>query len=510
MDSILIFPPGPSVAGSQLQLGTYLMWDPGADYGAAGLIQSIESTNALRDGGVFAYRSVGPRKMSFPLLLRDVPGQTLLQTETLLREWTAANAKVAIQPETVPSGQAVFFDVIDGRWEPAYDGFYNRAGRRKGTLYLDTQPWGYWPTEILLASAASIGYLGQMPVSGASVLGDAPPLAHISIAPTVASNYLATYGTGVIYQPDMLGVSLSARPSFTPLMQAAQWKAPTLSGVGILIVPSLAGDKYAPASQALLLTQASAANTLGWQQLAWTASVVPSALEPAYRGRYRAFAALKVAPSGQTGQFILDVAGGPASVGPALASSNQLATVMTDPLYSASPGYGFYDMGELTLPLAGSGVQQPLRLRLWGNLSNQLSAQTWFGGVYLLPVDGAAGILTRGMIVPTNSMSNTLLHMTPTQAAVEFNPNANEGVYLTPQFYSAAAGPAPPYMDGRPYYRGVPLRLGASTSQLLLVTGDRTMGNVAASGITAAQANLEYAQVSVSYRPAFQFLSGGI
>ena len=61
MDSILIFPPGPSVAGSQLQIGTYLMYDPGADYGAKGLIQSIESQNALHDGGVFAYRNVGPR-----------------------------------------------------------------------------------------------------------------------------------------------------------------------------------------------------------------------------------------------------------------------------------------------------------------------------------------------------------------------------------------------------------------------------------------------------------------
>src|SRR5262252_5872339 len=220
MDSVLIFPPGPSVAGSQLQIGTYLMWDPGADYGAQGLIQSIESMNALRDGGVFAFRDTNLRKMSFPLLLRDVPGQTLLQTESLLRNWTTAGAKVAVQTETTPSGQAVFFDVADGRWEPDYDGFENRAGRRRGTLFLVTQPWGYWPTEMLLASAASIGNFGQMAVNGASVIGDVNPLAHIAVAPTVASNYanasLANFSpTNIQWEPDMIAVSLGARPSFT-------------------------------------------------------------------------------------------------------------------------------------------------------------------------------------------------------------------------------------------------------------------------------------------------------
>jgi hypothetical protein len=457
--------------------------------------------------------------MSFPLLLRDVPNQTLLQTESLLRNWTTPGARVAVQTETTPSGQAVFFDVLDGRWEPAYDGFENRAGRRRGTLFLDTQPWGYWPTEMLLASAASIGFNGQLTVSGASVIGDIPPLAHIAIAPTVASFYASGGGTALAgaWMPDMLAVSLSARPSFTPLIPPAAFSAP--SPVGLGFTPTLIADKYAPASQAWSFVARGDANPFGWYNLAFSSSAISSALEPAYRGRFRVFGFARLTvPEATAPWYLLADSERSVGTGPyiAMASANQLATAYgvlpaANTNITASPAYSILDLGELTLPAAASGVPGGDRLRLWGRVPSVPAAATWtlsFGGLYLLPVDGAAGILTRGMIVP--SYNGALVGgIAGTQAAVELNGNSVESISLVTGFPASSPLPAAIVNDGRAFYRGLPLRLGASTSQLLSLTGDRLMNTQGADGnFVCAQANLEYSQVSVSYRPTFQFLSG--
>jgi hypothetical protein len=523
-DSILIFPPGPSVAGSQLQLGTYLMWDPGADYGAKGLIQSLESSNALRDGGAFAYRNVGPRKMAFPLLLRDVPGQTMLQTESLLRTWTTAGAAVAVQPETVPSGQAVFFDVIDGRWEPDYDGFLNRAGRRKGTLYLDTQPWGYWPTEMLLASAASIGYMGRLAVNGASVIGDVPPLARIQIIPSSASTFLtsAIGGGGSQVGLDMVAISLGAQPSFAAFIPPASFfpqrigfsASPGGVGTGVL-----SADQFAPASQGIFwsATAAIAGGAPGWNLAAY--AQIPSALEPAYRGRFRAFAFLKFAPAAAatvTFSAILDAerSGFPSSMA-ALASGNQLATLggasnIVNSFFVASNAYHTLDMGEITLPAGGgSGLQEAMRLRLWLNATTATAyaATVGFGGLYLLPVDGAGGVLTRGGVVPTLS-GNPIVGLA-TQAGFEWNTRFGEETYfVNTQPGLAAVGAQPQvYADARAFYRGVAPRVGATTNQLTFLTSDRIANNFAVTQ-QAYQGSVEYSKVSVSYRPTFQFLYG--
>jgi len=508
MDSILIFPPGPSVAGSQLQIGTYLMYDPGADYGAKGLINSIESSNALRDGAVFAYRNVGRRQMSFPLLLRDVPGQTLLQTESLLRNWTTPGAKVAVQPEQIPSGQAVFFDVIDGRWEPDYDGFEQRAGRRRGTLYLDTQPWGYWPTEILLASSASAGFMGQLSVNGASVIGDIPPLAHVMLVPTVAS----AYQTGP-WLADMVGLSFGGWPSFQPFIPPASFAAISPSTTGNLsVVATLTADPFAPASQAIRHTMASMGGVFtGSVWLNTALGLIPTAIEPAYRGRFRVFAFLKVMPSWNTGiQTLVDTAVGPSSMQVAMASGNQIASSLWG--ITATPFYSTLDMGEITLPGAASGVSQQSVLRQWIYPASGLpvgSTQVYFGGLYLLPVDGAAGILTRGMAVPSIGGAAALgiggFNAPPAQGGVEFNAQSVDSVSLITAAPPSAPLPAPIVRNGLSGYRGQPLRLSASTMRLVFLTGDRSY---AVATPPVAQANLEYSTVSVSYRPTFQFLYG--
>ena len=501
-----------------MQLGTYLDWQAGADYGARGLIQSIESSNALRDGGQFAFRNVGPRKMSFPLLLRDVPGQTLLQTESLIREWTTAGARVAVQPETVPSGQAVFFDVIDGRWEPDYDGFLNRAGRRKGTLLLDTQPWGYWPTEMLLASSASVGFLGVLPVPGGSVIGDMPPLARIQICPTAASSF-QTGISGV----DMAAISLGGQPSFNPFIQAASWFGQKIAFSGTSGGNSsglLGADAFAPGSQGIFwfATAAVANNQPGPFTLA-AFTHIASALEPAYRGRFRAYAFIKFMPAAAatvTFTAMLDAERGyQASPFFALASGNQLATVggATNPVntFLTPSAYQTLDMGEITLPAGGaSGIQEQMRLRLWlsATTATAYAATVAFAGVYLLPLDGPGGVMVRGGMVPSIGGLPVGGVGAGTQAGFEWNTRFQDEIFLVNTQPGLAAPGAQPQMvaDGRAFYRGVSPRVGASTNQLIILTSDRISG---VNTIPLAyQGNVEYSKVSVSYRPTFQFLYG--
>lgn len=507
MDSILLFPPGASSTASALQLGSWLRWDQNPDYGAKGLIESVETMNALRDGGVFAYRHAPIRHMNFPLALFNPasgPGaaSAIRQFESVLRNYSTPGGYIAIQPEGVASSEAVYFDIIDGRWEPDYNPYHNRSGGyRQGHLLLDTQPWGYWPTEILLASAASIGFLGQLAIAGTSVVGDVPPLAHVTMSPTAAS----TYGVASIkWGTDVVAYGLGAQPSFKPFIAPAQFEVSPPP----LVTGSLAGDALAPASQAWVL--AGLGVGVGGPFLALdSATAIGSAIEPAYRGRYRAFGVAKMivasVASAPIAMMLLDADRYNDAVYTTAATQNVNATVWSqmgvitgipNSKLSPSPGYGTFDLGEITLPPQASGYRQGIRLRIWlgyggGSVATALFA---FGGVYLLPVDGAAGVLTAGLFPPDRS--------TGSQGAIEFNSNWVDSAVIR------AAGGTGMFTDARINFRGITPRLGASMTSLCLLTADRPVGINANPTGMMAQANLEYAQVSVTYRPQFQFLHG--
>jgi hypothetical protein len=288
--------------------------------------------------------------------------------------------------------------------------------------------------------------------------------------------------------------------------------------VGLLINASLGGDKFAPASQAWVFTVASLGGLFGtasqsWMNLVVSASTPGTTLEPAYRGRYRVFSFMRANPSGAAFQTILDV--GNSFVSPAMASGNQIATVMGayPGLNSASPVYATLDMGEITLPAGASGISQADQLRLWVNVvwPNVASpavgtTQIWFGGLWLLPI-GNSGVLPHGLAIPSigGAYAGGVLYTTPTQGGVELNGNNNESVALVPRFPPSAPLPVPFALDGRALYRGETIRLGASTTSLVMLTADRVQGATQPAG----NLNVEYAQVSVSYRPQFSFLYGG-
>ena len=475
-------------AGLILDIGSYVQANPGPDFDFAAVYQAQFSQNQVADGGVLAYETNSPRIFKFPLMLASSGAFSggLNGLEQLVRSLAKPGGVVDLQPEGVASADAVRFDIIDGRYDPDYSIYVQRLARRSGVLALTVQPFGYWPTWITLASVASVALPGVVSIPNASILGDVPGLARIVVQPSSATQYAA--GT---WLTDMVAWGLGGRASFSAFVSGGA----LLSG-GV-VAASIAGNKYAPASQSFeLFPSPTLAN---WTQLANIS--VASLIEPAYRGRFRAFAYARLAePSGLPWRMSVDAVGG-LQTGRALASAAPVATVAQDgysSVISASPAFQLIDLGELVLPQTASGQDQTLSVRLWGapGTSNLGIATPWLsvGGLYLLPVDGGAGVLPRGLGQPTS--------LTPSVGRFALDAYARSVLIVGNS--ADLATPMTPLANGLAFYQGDFPRVVASTIQLDVIGAARK----AASGATAplaAQAPL-YASVSVSYQPRFTFL----
>jgi len=428
--------------------------------------------------------------MVFPLILRasqSIPNLGLLDQEALLRKLARPGAVLDLKPQGATS--AVRFDVLAGRYDFDYSVHQNREGIRLGTLKLETAPYGYWPTMILLASAASIGLPGALTWTG-SIVGDAPGLAKIAFQATVASNIAA--GS---WMPDMVALAIHHRASNIGLYRPAS--------MGLNAGASLLNDVFSPASQAI--RYAASQNQAGWFHL--SNYEIASALEPAHRGRFRAFGWFRAEPSQALPWYVsLDtVAQGMPSN--ALASWSAVATVPpavasgTPGAYGAqpSPAYILAELGELALPAVGSGMGGGQRLRVWAAPATSnvgiASPVLLCGGLYLLPVDSDfAGVMPRGLAIPTT--------LTPSAGRLTLDSEISQAILSG---YSLDLASALPAQNAWAYYRG-PLPKVASGVRLELLAGTRKT----ASGATGPVVHNApaFASVSVSYRPRFQFLKG--
>jgi hypothetical protein len=148
------------------------------------------------------------------------------------------------------------------------------------------------------------------------------------------------------------------------------------------------------------------------------------------------------------------------------------------------------------LPVAGSGINAAQRLRFWfspatsdvGIASPVLSV----AGVFLLPLDGPAGVLPRGLAYPSTLSWQT-------QAELRLDGIAPQGVFLTKPKTSE------PLEEARQYLGALP-RVGASTLRVELLGGARNT----ASGATAPviRESAAFADASLVYRPRFAFVRG--
>lgn len=485
MDSYLLTGPD----GRVVNLGSWLRADPGPDFGAKDLLKVDYSETPAVEGGVFGFEAAGVRRMMFPVRLASLGAfGGLAALESTVRALARPGAVLDLMPDGVATADAVRFDVLAGRLEEDYDLRVHRVGRRDSTVKLEVGPFGYSPTWITLASAASVGLPGVLTIPNASITGDVAGLAELVVAPTSATSYAA--GT---WLTDMLGWSLAGRGSFAALIPA--------SAISSSIAGGLVGEPFVAGSQVVNVfpspTQA------GWTTVAF--ATIGAGLEPAYRGRFRAFAFVKLTPSQALPWTLsMDAVGGPI-VGAALGSAQPVATLA--PAVSSgvgfgaqpSPAYNLVDLGELTLPPAGSGLAQDLRLRLWANpATSNVGVATpvvGVGGFYLLPLDGAAGILARGLAQPTIS--------TPSVGRLALDAFARRSLIGAPTGDLATTLPV---ADALVHHRGGRPLVGASTLQLDLLGGHRFTGSGATAPLVRSAPG--FAAVSVRYRPRFLFLKG--
>jgi len=498
--------------GSQVNIGSYVQADPGPDFDTAAVLKAQFVEHPALEGGTLAYEQSGVRRFKFPLI---VPSQSafaggLPGFTSILRQLARPGATIDLQLQGTPTADAVRFDVITGRLDEAYKVGENRAAVRLGTLELDVQPFGYWPTWITLASAASIGTFGSLAIPGASILGDYLGWAKLDFVSTAATYFSNASEPQNPWTVDVAAWSLAGRSSFNPFLGPGSWMyaLPTQSPS---FTPSLISDVYAPGGKAWALSQLSLGAPFGtatWTQIA--IATIGNALESAYRGRHRAFAAIG-GPASQVGvlQICLDVISTRNPSGP-LASSALVATAM--PLQSpvgggsygngqpASPAYQLLDLGELAVPPVGSGLTQDILLRFWGSRPTALasSAPTFmFAGIYLHAVDGPAGIIPRGLTLPTSGAPGS----SPIFPRVSLDSSTRQVLLAEP---SSNLGSAPlPVMDGLAYHRGQPPKVTPSTVQFNLLLALRKNTPSAPIPIVHAPA---YARVSLSYRPRFAFL----
>jgi hypothetical protein len=480
--------------GTTLNIGSYVRPDPGPDFGSKDLVKAYYAQNAISEGGVLGFEDVGVRSMTFPMLLPSSSVFGGLQgLEGWIRQLARPGAVLDLLVDGVATADAVRFDVLTGRLEEDYSIHHNRVDKRTTTLRLDVQPIGYSPTLILLASAASIGLPGVLTISAGSVGGDWPGQAELLITPTAGPT---TYGPASWY-PDMLGWSLGGRPS-----HVGYWQAASLISVYGGTVASLIGDFAAPASQALAWNLGAAFINLG--SLSYFAHLkFVTGSGPFLEGRHRVYAYAKLTPSQLTTDYL--AADLVYDSGAALASAQPLATLAPAVASGApgawgaqpSSGYQLLDLGEVQPEAQASGFPGAAQyLRLWWTTpSLMVATQTvQIGGVYLLPQDGPAGILPRGVVQPTIGAPSTF-------TTFDLDARAPQRAHAL----GSASGPPISNLGAR--YRGGMPYVGASTVRLDLLGGDR---KAAASGATSpvVYGSRAFAAVSVRYRPRFLFLKG--
>lgn len=456
-DSFILTSPD---GATSVEIGTYTRE---ANFGQDDLVKAKFIETPYSEG-VLAIESAGVRSMVFPLILgasRSIPNLGLADQEALFRKLARPGAFIDLQPQGATA--AVRFDVLAGRYEFDYSVHANREGIRLGRIELDVKPYGYWPTTILLASAASIGLPGVLTWTG-SIIGDAPGLAKVAIQPTVPTSIPA--GSWIA---DMLGYAIHGRAS-----NIGHYRAGSLTALLPAAIATLIGDALAVSSQALDCfvspTQA------GWTQMA--AFDIASALEPGHRGRYLSFGWFQLGgPSQGVPWYISLDAVSAANPAAALGSYARIATLAPaiGPGYpeafgaQPSPAYTLLELGELTLPAVASGAGGGQRLRVWaGTPTTNVgvpSIALALAGLYLLPVEGdAVGILPQGLAIPSTRV--------PSAGRLTVDAIADQAIISRPDLNLATANPA---ANAWLYHRGALPRVTPSSAggRIELIGGAR-------------------------------------
>jgi hypothetical protein len=503
MDNLILV----SAQGSQYNLGTWLDPALGVDYGEQGVLSAMYADNPAADRIQLGYVDAHPRTMKFPMILASsgaFGGLHWLQTQ--IRQAVNSNpAYLDVLLDGVATGNHIRFDILTGRLVSNHDIFMQSQLRRdRFTLELDTQPFGYMPTLITLASVPTAFSGSSIVVPGASVLGDVKSPARILwLGPNPLTNGTA-YSPGTWFN-DVLAWGFNTQASFKLNAEVGTW---TLS------TGSYAADPFAPAASAWQGVGMPAAPSV-WNVLAEYTPV--TTLNRSYYGRFHAFGFARLAGSGPPVQLLLDTALRSPN---AMASGNPVATLAPEQAsggvgwngltVAASPAYQLLDLGEVSYPPGASALPSlnNAKFRLWCMSASWPAGATplRFGGVYLIPLDqGGAnlggGVLPRGLAQPSI---------------------IGPSVYVVHNFMLDGVGQSALHMGTidtialleSPYYRGPMPYVDQTVKTLEWITaGRKNTGTGATSATGPSAVYSEGGQpylVSVQYQPRFLFVKGGV
>lgn len=471
MDSYVLYGPG---GASPVQLASWIDLERGgANFGNRGMLQQGFVGNTLVAGGQLSYEQYRLRSMEFPLLIGSHSTfGGLVAAESLLRLNARPGGWLDVQPDGVPSTEAIRFDLVSGRYEEDYQLRIHAVSRRRGTLYLQTQPLGYWPTWITLASSASVGLPGGFAIPGGSIIGDAPGALRLFVAPTTPTSYV--YTASHSWRADFLAWTLGARGA----------------SMGWLLDLGGFANSFAPGGNVNVIdTNASAGPTLGdWALLGRSSVMGASGGAVDYRGgRYRIFGFVRQEgsqawPHQMSAELVYNsFFHRPSSFA---GVEGLVATVVPDVhggstrVLAASPAFGLYDFGEHSAPLSPSGASQTdesgFLARLWykGNGTGLFNTRFDIGPIYALRIDdGVYGVLREGLSQPTISNANVAMtfHLDTFRRRVELGRGATTPAGGIHQLND-------PLDVSHFYYGAHDVGISPSVRRLDIITGARQAG----------------------------------
>ncbi|HSW82997.1 MAG TPA: hypothetical protein VLH12_05955, partial [Usitatibacter sp.] len=127
--------------GLAVEIGSAIIPDQ-ADYGAAALIDSRYIDSVSQEGGPLAYEDAKLRTWQLPLISRrDTPQGVQDLTAALQRAVRMPGAQLVFKAEG--ASNFTYFDIQGGYFAATRDVRYARAGLMRGSLRVDTTPFGY-------------------------------------------------------------------------------------------------------------------------------------------------------------------------------------------------------------------------------------------------------------------------------------------------------------------------------------------------------------------------------
>lgn len=489
MDSFILTGPN----GTWVDVGSWIQADPGPDFDFDAVAQRDYTESPFVDGGAPAFVQNRVRRMKFPLLAAsNGTWAGLSGLENVLRGLARPGATLDLGFDGVASTDRIRFDVLGGRVKVDYQQWHHRAGRHRLTLELDTQPIGYLPTWILLASTATMTLPGALAIPSTLLLGDAPGYGRVFVQPSIPAIGSGAPSTLPTYMTDALWWSLAAPASLPPLLHGGSWTSP-------LPTSAYSGDPVNQFPAATGLTFYVPSGPASGQSGTWMVAAVydiPAALEPAFRGRHRIVAYPRPQLAADAANLIAVDAVPLANPSLPFASAAKIATAQD--LSASHYAVQVADLGEISLPPVASGFTQGVRLRMWIQPASVGAIRQFiWGGLSLLPADGPAGAMPRGLAYPDRQR--------PTQSRLVLDAYEERAIVA-----AATGGLATTYpvANALAYHRGGLPYVGASTTQLLLA-GAARRASIAATDYVNRPQQMQ-AAAALFYQPRFQFLKAGV